>query len=194
MTRSAVGEAASDLRGPWFIRRPGMAMAVAGLLFATVLALRLILSNPLDAISMLYLFPIALLAMAKGRWGGLLGGLVAVVLVGVWVLVRSVDLNAVGWLSRVLPLLLVGALIGDARDRLARAAAEHAVHEAAVQRHREAIEINDSLVQGMSAAKWSIEAGRTQAGLDTLRETVERGHRLVSELIRDAGVGSSHTG
>lgn len=123
-----------------------------------MLALRLILSNPLDAISMLYLFPIALLAMAKGRWGGLLGGLVAVVLVGVWVLVRSVDLNAVGWLSRVL-LLLVGALIGDARDRLARAAAEHAVHEAAVQRHREAIEINDSLVQGMSAAKWSIEGG-----------------------------------
>lgn len=193
MTRNAVRARSSDLRGPWFIRRPRMAMVVVGLLFAAVLALRLTLSDPLDAISMLYLFPIALVAMTKGRWGGLLGGLVAVVLVVVWVLVRSVDLSVVGWLSRVLPLLLVGMLIGDARDRLARAAAEHAVHEAAVQRHREAIEINDSLVQGMSAAKWSIEAGRTEAGLDTLRETVERGHRLVSELIRDAGVGSSPT-
>jgi K+-sensing histidine kinase KdpD len=170
-----------------------MAMGVAGLLFAAVLALRLILSNPLDAISMLYLFPIALVAMTKGRWGGLLGGLVAVVLVVLWVVVQSVALSAMGWSSRVLPLLLVGSLIGDARDRLTRAAAEHAVHEVAEQRHREAIEINDSLVQGMSAAKWSIEAGRTEAGLDALRETVERGHRLVSELIRDAGVGSSAT-
>jgi hypothetical protein len=169
-----------------------MATGVAGLLFAAVLALRLILPNPLDAISMLYLFPIALVAMTKGRWGGLLGGLVAVALVVVWVVVRSMELSAMGWLSRVLPLLLVGSLIGDARDRLARAAAEHAVHEVAEQRHREAIEINDSLVQGMSAAKWSIEAGRTEAGLDALRETVERGHRLVSELIRAAGAGSSH--
>jgi hypothetical protein len=160
-------------------------------MFAGIFTLRLFMTDPLDAISMLYLFPVALVAMTRGRWAGLAGGMVAVLLVGIWVSLRSVDLDAIGWVSRVLPLLLVGLLIGDARDRLVRAASEHVAHLIAVQRHREAVEINDSLVQGMSAAKWSIEAGRTETGLQMLGETVELGHRLVSELIRESGAGAA---
>ena len=189
MTRSAMGEAAPDLRGPWFIRRPGMAMGVACLLFAGVLGLRLILPNPLDAISMLYVFPVALVAMTGGRWVGLAGGILSVSLVAAWALSQSVDLTLLGWLSRALPLMLVGFLIGDANDRLERASQERQARLLAVQRQREAVEINDSLVQGMSAAKWSIEAGRVDNGLQVLEQTVELGHRLVSELIRESGAG-----
>lgn len=172
--------------GPWFTNHPRTALAVAGVMFALVFALRLAFSNPLDAISMLYLFPIALVGMTKGRWGGVVAGLVAVGLVALWVLVTSTPLNPVGWISRALPMILMGLLIGDARTRLDRAASERASHQLAVQRRREAVEINDSLVQGMSAAKWAIEAGRVEAGLRSLGETVELGHRLVSDLIRDA--------
>ena len=172
--------------GPWFISHPRAALAAAAAMYATVFTLRMVFTNPLDAISMLYLFPVALVAMTKGRWGGLAAGLVAVGLVGVWVLVTSTPLNPIGWLSRALPLVLIAMLIGDARDRLVRAASEREARQLAVHRHREAVEINDTLVQGMSAAKWSIEAGRTETGLQMLGETVELGHRLVSELIRDA--------
>lgn len=182
---------ASTAAGPWFLFRPRAALAVAAVMYASVLALRLLLTDPLDAISMLYLFPVALVAMTKGRWGGLAGGALGVALIDVWVLVDVVDLSVIGWLSRALPLLLIGLLIGDARDRLVRTVDERAAHEVTVQRQREAIEINDTLVQGMSAAKWSIEAGRTEAGLQVLGETVELGHRLVSELIRDSGAGAS---
>jgi len=98
-----------------------------------------------------------------------------------------------GWMQQrytaVGNLLLVGFLIGDGSDRLERASQERQARLLAVQRHREAVEINDSLVQGMSAAKWSIEAGRVESGLKVLEETVELGHQLVSELIRQSGAG-----
>lgn len=173
--------------GPWFRTHPGLALTAAALFYAGVLALRLSMDNPLDAISMLYVFPVALVAMTGGRWVGLAGGILSVVLVAAWVLTRSVDLTVAGWLSRALPLLLVGFLIGDGSDRLERASQERQARLLAVQRHREAVEINDSLVQGMSAAKWSIEAGRVESGLKVLEETVELGHQLVSELIRESG-------
>ena len=191
MATAAGDHGAAVWSPPWFTHRPRAAFAVAAAMFAGIFTLRLFMTDPLDAISMLYLFPVALVAMTRGRWAGLAGGMVAVLLVGIWVSLRSVDLDAIGWVSRVLPLLLVGLLIGDARDRLVRAASEHVAHLIAVQRHREAVEINDSLVQGMSAAKWSIEAGRTETGLQMLGETVELGHRLVSELIRESGAGAA---
>jgi hypothetical protein len=175
--------------GPWFRTHPGLALAAAALLYAGVLALRLSLGNPLDAVSMLYVFPVALAAMTGGRWVGLAGGILSVTLVAAWVVAQSVDLTVVGWLARALPLVMVGFLIGDANDRLERASRARQSHLLAEQRHREAVEINDSLVQGMSAAKWSIEAGRVESGLRVLGETVELGQQLVSELIRESGAG-----
>lgn len=178
---------AGSADGPWFRARPARAVLIATALYLAILALRIWVAEPLDAISMLYVFPVALVAMTGGRWAGLLGGVVAVVLVAVWVLVQGVELSALGWTSRALPLLVVGMLIGDASDRLESAAADREARNLALQRHREAVEINDSLVQGMSAAKWSLEAGRLETGLGTLGETIEMGHRLVSKLIKEAG-------
>lgn len=67
--------------------------------------------------------------------------------------------------------------------------AERRELEAAALLHREAIEVNDSLVQGMAAAKWSLEAGSVDAGLRVLDDTIARGHDLVSGLIRRADMG-----
>lgn len=55
--------------------------------------------------------------------------------------------------------------------------------------HRQAVEVNDSLIQGMAAAKWAIEAGNHDLGLRTLEETIEAGQRMVSQLIRESGMG-----
>lgn len=172
---------------PWFRARPLAALLVAGVLFLGILALRLSTDGSREAVSMLYVLPVSLVAMARGRRAGALAGVVAAALILVWALASDTDLGFLGWVSRVVPLLLVGVLVGDARDRLERAAADREARRLAQMRHREAVEINDSLVQGMTAAKWSLEGGRVEEGVRLLGETIEQGHRLVSKLIRESG-------
>ena len=164
-------------------------LATAGLLYAGVLALRLSSGDVAEAYSMLYTLPVALLATSFGLRAGAAAGLLAVGLVAVWAMVDHIELSAVGWASRVLPLLLLGVLLGEATDRMRRTEEERRKLEAAALLHREAIEINDSLVQGMAAAKWALEAGNTEAGLKTLDDTIGRAHDLVSGLIRRADMG-----
>ena len=174
---------------PWFRDRPGWTLAVATTLFATVFAVRLLYGGPADAIALLFTLPIALVALAFGRRAGIVAGVLGVTLVVAWALLRGVDLSALGWASRILPLVLLGFLLGDAADRLEAADARERALEAAAQRHRDATEVNDTLVQGMAAAKWALEAGRQEAGLKTLSDTLALGHELVSKLMREADMG-----
>ena len=51
------------------------------------------------------------------------------------------------------------------------------------------MEINDTLVQGMVAARWSFGAGRHDAGLQTLDQTIALGQELVSKLMRESDMG-----
>ena len=183
----------APVREPWFRARPEFTIAVSVLLFAAVLTLRLLVRDSRDAYTMLYVLPVSLLATAFGRRVGTACGVLAVGLVVLWVVVDHVTLSPMGWLSRVVPLLLLGALAGDASDRLQRAEEERARLAAGARLHQEAIEINDSLIQGMAAAKWLLDAGRTEAALATLDETIVLGHKLVSALIREAGIGSQST-
>lgn len=174
---------------PWFRQRPALAVGVAVLLYAAVLTLRLTVGGAEGAYSMLYVLPVALLATAFGLRAGAVAGAVAVTLIAIWAVVDDVSLAPLAWTSRVVPLLLLGVLLGYASDRAQRAEMERRRVEAAAQLHRQAIEINDSLVQGMAAAKWSLEAGRVDAGVRTLDDTLTRAQDLVSGLIRQADMG-----
>ena len=185
--------AAVHVREPWFRERPYVTVAVSGVLFVAIFVVRLLMGDATDGYNMLYTLPVALLATAFGRRAGILAGLLAALLVVAWAVVDHVELSTMGWVSRFLPMLLLGGLLGDAMDRVRRGEAERVHLAAAATLHREAIEINDSLVQGMAAAKWAIEAGRVDAGLATLEETIGEGHRLVSALIREAGIGQQTT-
>ena len=82
-------------------------------------------------------------------------------------------------------LILLGGLLGDAADRLRRSEAALRRLEAAAQRHRDAAEINDSIVQRVAAAKWALEAGRPERALDIIADTIEIAQELVAELLRD---------
>ena len=181
-------------RDPWFRRRPRAALGVAALLYGAILVLRIFSGDAADAYSMLYVLPVALVATAFGRSAGAAAGLVAVALVAVWVLVDDVSLSPTGWLSRVLPMLVLGVVLGDAADRLHRAEDQRRRLESAALLHREAIEINDSLVQGMAAAKWSLESGQTDLGIRTLEATLNQAQDLVSGLIRRAEMGDRAEG
>jgi hypothetical protein len=178
---------------PWPVRTTGerrvLVLALAGLLFVAVLSLRLLDGDATDAYSMLYVFPVALVAITFGMRAGTAAGLLAVGLIAIWATADHVFLAPAAWAARVLPILLLGVLVGEATDRMRRLETERRRLEAAALLHREAIEINDSLVQGMAAAKWSLEAGNLDAGLRVLDDTIARAHDLVSGLIRRADMG-----
>jgi glucose-6-phosphate-specific signal transduction histidine kinase len=178
-----------DVAAPWFARQPRFAVAVAALMYVAVFLLRLQFEDPSEVITALYVIPIALLSVTFGLRGGIIGSALGLLLLVLWVLMNDVDLTLSGWITRIVPLLAMGLLLGQASDRLRTTAELRRQHEIAVLRHRQAVEINDSLIQGMAAAKWSIEVGQTEAGLDTLQETIRLGQQLVSGLIRESHMG-----
>lgn len=172
--------------GPWFHGRPVLAVAVAVALFAGVLGLRFAAGSVEDVAALLFCLPVALLAVAFGLRGGLLAGLVGILLMATWAVVRHIDLSVLGWATRTAPLLLLGVLLGDAVDRLRRSEEERRRLAEAAERHREAAELNDGVVQGLAAAKWALEAGRGERSLEILDQTLEKAQQLVSDLLREA--------
>jgi signal transduction histidine kinase len=178
-------------RDPWFRRRPRWAIAVAAALFAGVFALRLWVGDPIGAAADLYAFPVALVAFAFGRSAGVGAGVWGAALMAVPLGQAGVDHSLLGWSARVLAIVLIGLVVGDASDRLAAAQRLRLDVVLATERHREAIEINDGLVQGMAATKWLLEAGRDGAALDVLNEALSTGEQMVSKLIREAGAGNA---
>jgi hypothetical protein len=175
---------------PWFRASPRAGLGVAALLFLAVTVLRFAADDAADATVMLYMLPVALVGLAFGRRAGAVGGALAVVLTVTWVLTVGLELGWIGWAARIVPPLLLGVLIGDASDRLAAADQQRRALEKAAQRHRDAAEVNDTLVQGMAAARWAFEGGRHEVGMRTLEETLAQGHDLVSKLLRDADMGA----
>jgi len=180
-----------DVFTPWFRRRPKLAISTAAALMAAVVVIRVWLPGE-EAVTALFVFPISLIAMARGLRAGLAAGVIALLLVAAGLAVTDGTLSVTGWLARIATLLAVGALLGRAADNLARAEQHRRLSALAEQRHRQGVEINDSLIQGMSAAKWAFEADRTGAGLTTLRDTIVLGQRLVSNLIRESDL-AGHT-
>lgn len=174
---------------PWFGRRPRVALLVIGALYGCVFLLRLLAGSPADATSMLYVLPVALAATAFGRTAGVAAGLLAVGLTVAWAVLKDVSMGPGAWASRIIPVLLLGYLLGSAMDRLRRAERDRRELELAALLHREAIEINDSLVQRMAAAKWAVEAGQVEATERMLSEAMDEAQRLVSDLISRAGMG-----
>ena len=190
MTTIPMLTATSPPCDPWYRRHPSLALTIAVVLFVGVLALRMFHGSPVDGYSMLYALPAALVATTSGLRAGTVAGLVALGLSVLWALTQDVHLTPTGWASRMVPLLLLGVLVGQAADRERQAEAEHRRLETAALLHREAIEINDSLVQGMTAAKWSLETGQIETGKQILEQTLGEAHDLVSDLIRRAGMGA----
>jgi hypothetical protein len=170
---------------PWFRQRPGLTVAVAAVLYAAVLALQWTVVGP-EPITLLFCFPIALLAVAFGLRVGLLAGATGILLVLMWVVTQDAELSFLGWVSRVAPMVLLGGLLGDAADRLHRSETERIELRTAAQRHFDAIELQDGVLQQISAAKWALEAGRTELGLEIVTTTLDATQGLISDMLRDA--------
>jgi hypothetical protein len=184
--------------GPWFRRRPMVALAVATGIYLGVATYSWAFANERAIVAVALALAVALLGVTFGRRGGVVGGVVATALYAVWSVAATKGVGFAGWAS-VPALLLFGYLLGEAVDELEasegrRREAEEAGRRAELvaRRHREAIEINDNLVQGVAAAKWALEAGNTDWALQVMQEAVIQGERMVSELLRDSGAAPLH--
>jgi PAS domain S-box-containing protein len=96
-------------------------------LFAAIFVLRLVDDRPDDAVTLLYVVPIALLAAELGLVGGFIGGLLACALVGVWIAVENPSLTVLGYSTRAVVFLFLGLVVGVGADRLRRTQRERQV-------------------------------------------------------------------
>ena len=101
-------------------------VAVAALLFAAILMLRSLTGNAGDAVSFLYVIPVALVAIAFGERWGLVAGLIAFALASIWAWSAGIAIGALGYLVRAGVFLLIGALLGRFATSLRAVEAESA--------------------------------------------------------------------
>ena len=174
----------------WLRDRPRLALAVAGALFVGISLLRAASAGSSDAICLFYVLPIALVAFTFGRWAGLVAGVLGFALFAVWALTADVSFGVIGWVSRAVSMLLLGALVGGAAEQQRRAAAAERELLLAQLRARRVAELNDSIIQRLAVAKWAAEAGKHDRSLDVLTETVESAQAQVSELLEGRSVAS----
>lgn len=83
-----------------------------------------------------------------------------------------------------------GPLIASfARDATVRREAEEAKSRLAAlgQRRRQALEINDNVVQGLVAALTAMDAGRMDVGSEAVERTLQSARSLMSDLLDDTG-------
>lgn len=95
-----------------------------------------------------------------------------------------------GKLLKAMIVTLLAALLFRAVDQIRRSERRRQRSASAALLHHQAIEVNDSLVQSMVAARWALESGRLEDGLSILDDTIAHGLNLVSTLLRTSGMGA----
>ncbi len=176
---------------PWYRSYSPVAVLIAVGLFAVVSLARFFSDGNGEAIDILYSLPIALLAMSFGLRGGLVGAAIGFTLFAIIELVDGVgDIDATGWIARAAGLLLLGVLLGRSTDQIEagqrRTMAEQDRRrqlQETSHRQAEALEISDSILQHLAAAKWMVEAGRDQEAIELLTSTLATGQRMVAGLL-----------
>jgi PAS domain S-box-containing protein len=119
--------ASAHLQAPrkWSTLDGPQTVVVAVVLFAVVYGLQANDTRPADALEVLYVMPIALLALRFGLRGGLVGALVGVALIGTYDLAAGVlDVGLLGNVSWVVAFVLLGGLLGRFVDRRRRLESE----------------------------------------------------------------------
>jgi PAS domain S-box-containing protein len=91
--------------------------AVAGLLFAAIVLLRLAVADPESTILLLCVLPTALLAAEFGLAGGVAAAGLSSALVAAWAVVATPPLGLTGGVTRALTFLVAGGAVGWVIDR-----------------------------------------------------------------------------
>ena len=95
-----------------------MTLAFAGALFVGIFALGFVVDDPAEAPSVLYVLPIALIAIRFGGLGGVIAATFALALFGVVNAVNEEGAGALGYLTRGTAFYVLGLLLGNFSTRL----------------------------------------------------------------------------
>jgi diguanylate cyclase (GGDEF)-like protein len=87
-------------------------IALCALLLVLITALRMAISNPIEAVGFLYVIPISLLASERGLRGGLIAAAGAILCTACWTVVQDVPLGMLGYGARTISFLGVGVFVG----------------------------------------------------------------------------------
>lgn len=162
-------------------------VVIVGLLVA-VTVLRWFVDGAGEAAALLYVVPIALGALRFWRRGGLgaAGFGIAAFIVLEAVRARG-DVDVTGWAGPLLAMALLGGLVGHlseaaTRSDAARRLGDRQLDELRHARHA-AVEAGDSIVQHVAAARWLLEACRSDEALVTLDATVANGITHLSATL-----------
>src|SRR5437762_202986 len=117
MREPAVGTDGTRIRVPICLS-PRVAIATSVALYAGIFALRFIITEAVDSIAVLYVLPVALLAVTFGPMAGLIGAFAGMTLLSVTVVVTHPHFTTLGWISMAAALSLLGWLLGATADRL----------------------------------------------------------------------------
>jgi hypothetical protein len=146
---------------------------MACVLYAAIVALLFAVSDPVQAASVLFVIPIALLALSDGVRGGAAGALLATVLVAIWVLTDDIGLTALGWFSRVSSFAVVGLLVGRLGERYAG-------------------ELHDRVVQSLVVASYQMrDGGDARAAVDS---ALAGAREIISQRLGDVEPGDLRLG
>ncbi|MDX6674551.1 MAG: hypothetical protein QOH11_1969, partial [Solirubrobacteraceae bacterium] len=101
-------------------------LALALVLVAAVLALRYVLRGAGDAVGLLLLIPVVLVAVEFGWWGALAAGFAGAALNVASVLMVGAPISVVGYINRAIAFVVVGAVVGHVVARRTRVEKESA--------------------------------------------------------------------
>jgi signal transduction histidine kinase len=96
-------------------------LGAAAALVLAIFGLRQAVGGPADAIGLLYVLPVTLVALELGLVAGLAAGAAALTLVGAWMLSTGAELTGAGLATRAVALFAVGAVAGRFSDRMRHA-------------------------------------------------------------------------
>ena len=87
-----------------------------------------------------------------------------------------------------------GALVGVLSRVLRHQAAQLTARQLSEERERRALQINDSIVQGLAVAKYALESGDTGWGARAVDDALERAQQIINEQLTEAGIDGLRTG
>lgn len=176
---------------PWFRAHRAVAVEVILASSVAVFILQMVDGHASDAVALLYVLPISLAATAFGLAGGLAGASAAYLAFAVVTFTSATaQVGLDGWVSRAAAMFLLGGLLGRSTDQSRRAeclALEHQrsrlITEERNRRLDEAMELSDSILQQVAAAKWMIEQGDDARAVGLLASALSSGQQMVGELL-----------
>lgn len=160
---------------PWYRRR---AILAAVVLFVAVTVLRALVDSPREAITVLYVIPIAIVAIELGLAAGIAAAVISFVAFVVWDQVSDAGVTAVGYLSRACAFAGIAVVVGTLAERLRLA-------ERRVSRMAEAEDFSSTVVQTLTVAHLALERGEIAEAREAVSQTLRAAVGMVGDHLPD---------